>query len=378
MTDINEPCYECGSTERMGTACAPCNPEITDPNFGMDVKDTQSRAIELRERIDQLMDERHFPAHLFDTCEELKGIAEELSTIGSISPEPSEAEWFGVTGASNETEALAVALFAVRCPGIRMTDEDLHYYSAAARRAMTAVESELSGNSGEVETSVEDAVDRIRATISDLQSEHEVMAGPFDPEKWLVDVKVSDLQILLRAQSRSSEQIDSEYLNSGDLFWGVCRASHIATNAVVVLRTEPDKIDLVIDALDGLKQEMDSVLNDPSMTRGNPQNLSEDDIVVYHVGAALQSIADTHSDTLTPRDRKALYIAAEKLWEDDTQEEKPYGWIYEKLDIGPADLGGLEWYPARFTKEAPHPERSRNVIALYTKPVSGQTTQKDE
>lgn len=30
-----EPCYECGSTERIGTACRPCNPEITDPNFGV-------------------------------------------------------------------------------------------------------------------------------------------------------------------------------------------------------------------------------------------------------------------------------------------------------------------------------------------------------
>lgn len=24
-----EPCYECGSTERIGTACAPCNPDLT-------------------------------------------------------------------------------------------------------------------------------------------------------------------------------------------------------------------------------------------------------------------------------------------------------------------------------------------------------------
>lgn len=31
-----EPCFECGSTERIGTACKPCNPEITDPNFGAD------------------------------------------------------------------------------------------------------------------------------------------------------------------------------------------------------------------------------------------------------------------------------------------------------------------------------------------------------
>ena len=34
LTD--EPCFECGSTERIGTACAPCNPEITDPAFGLD------------------------------------------------------------------------------------------------------------------------------------------------------------------------------------------------------------------------------------------------------------------------------------------------------------------------------------------------------
>ncbi len=32
--DTPKPCFECGSTERIGTACKPCNPEITDPNFG--------------------------------------------------------------------------------------------------------------------------------------------------------------------------------------------------------------------------------------------------------------------------------------------------------------------------------------------------------
>lgn len=53
------------------------------------------------------------------------------------------AEWFGVTGAADETEALAVALFDARCPGIRMIDEDLHYYRAAAQRAMQAVADEL-------------------------------------------------------------------------------------------------------------------------------------------------------------------------------------------------------------------------------------------
>lgn len=44
------------------------------------------RALELKERIDQLMDERHFPAHLFDACEELKDIAEELSALRAQPP----------------------------------------------------------------------------------------------------------------------------------------------------------------------------------------------------------------------------------------------------------------------------------------------------
>lgn len=62
----------------------------------------------------------------------------------SAAPAPEGgAVWFGVTGAADETEALAVALFDARCPGVRMTDEDLHYYRAAAQRAMQAVADEL-------------------------------------------------------------------------------------------------------------------------------------------------------------------------------------------------------------------------------------------
>lgn len=30
-TPAPEPCFECGSTERIGTACKPCNPEL-DPS----------------------------------------------------------------------------------------------------------------------------------------------------------------------------------------------------------------------------------------------------------------------------------------------------------------------------------------------------------
>lgn len=67
-----------------------------------------------------------------------------------------------------------------------------------------------------------------------------------------------------------------EYLNPGDLFWGVCRAFNTAANAASVLRSNPEKIGLVIDALDGLKGEMDSVINDPSdPLRAQPQAREE-------------------------------------------------------------------------------------------------------
>lgn len=55
------------------------------------------RALELKERIDQLMDERHFPAHLFDTCEELKDIAEELSALHAQPPAREDAQPYGWT-----------------------------------------------------------------------------------------------------------------------------------------------------------------------------------------------------------------------------------------------------------------------------------------
>lgn len=65
------------------------------------------------------------------------------AALSPEAPARDGVEWFGVTGAADETEALAVALFDARCPGIRMTDEDLHYYRAAAQRAMQAVADEL-------------------------------------------------------------------------------------------------------------------------------------------------------------------------------------------------------------------------------------------
>lgn len=52
-----------------------------------------------------------------------------------------------------------------------------------------------------------EAIERIQSAISDLQAEHEVMKGPFDPEKWAVDVKVSDLLLLLRARSSAPEAL---------------------------------------------------------------------------------------------------------------------------------------------------------------------------
>ena len=72
-------------------------------------------------------------------------LARDLRTLLAAAPkaEPVDHEWFGVAGAVNQAEALAVALFAARCPGIRMTDEDMHYYLSAAESALSAVSAEL-------------------------------------------------------------------------------------------------------------------------------------------------------------------------------------------------------------------------------------------
>ena len=63
----------------------------------------------------------------------------------ALSPAPEAGEEvFGVTGASDETEALAYAIFAHRCPGFRMGDEDLPYYVDAAKAAFEAIDAALS------------------------------------------------------------------------------------------------------------------------------------------------------------------------------------------------------------------------------------------
>lgn len=44
---------------------------------------------------------------------------------------------------------------------------------------------------------------------------------------------------------------------------------------------------------------------------------------VYHIGAALQGIADAHAEKLSSREREALYQAAYKLWDDGDALAKP-------------------------------------------------------
>lgn len=66
-----------------------------------------------------------------------------------------------------------------------------------------------------------------------------------------------------------------EHLSPGDLFWGVMRASHIAANAAHVLRTDPDKVTLVLDALDRLKTDLDEVLNGPTNSHPDPRAICE-------------------------------------------------------------------------------------------------------
>jgi hypothetical protein len=130
--------------------------------------------------------------------------------------------WFGVTGAADETEALAVALFDARCPGIRMTDEDLHYYRAAAQRAMQAVTdeldtpalatreeapAELSGNPGELEVPAEAGEDA--ELIARLEEMADFFDGATDPviAESVCDEHARDIRsalLALRAQPPAS------------------------------------------------------------------------------------------------------------------------------------------------------------------------------
>jgi hypothetical protein len=54
-----------------------------------------------------------------------------------------------------------------------------------------------------------EAVDRVLDAIVDLKGEHEVMVGSFDPAKWSIDVKVSDLVAIL-ALLRTKPQGDAD------------------------------------------------------------------------------------------------------------------------------------------------------------------------
>lgn len=54
--------------------------------------------------------------------------------------------------------------------------------------------------------------------------------------------------------------------------------------------------------------------------------------------------------------------------QDEGAAGEAYGWIYERLDVGPDWCAGDEWWPAEFTRKAPTPGRSRNIITLYAHP----------
>lgn len=120
-----------------------------------------------------------------DLADAIKAV---LSALANREEVP--AEWFGVTGAVDETEALAVALFAARCPGVRMTDEDLHHYRSAAQRAMQVVSAELSGNSGQLEAPAEagEGVNwkaEYEAVCGQTIQDREAIAKIIDPEAFV-------------------------------------------------------------------------------------------------------------------------------------------------------------------------------------------------
>lgn len=75
-------------------------------------------------------------------CEECRGEIP-MTRPRALTPRhevPADDEMFGVTGACGEVEALACALFAHRCPGIVMHDDDLDHYRDAATRAFAALD----------------------------------------------------------------------------------------------------------------------------------------------------------------------------------------------------------------------------------------------
>ncbi|HRL05076.1 MAG TPA: hypothetical protein PL098_00015 [Brevundimonas diminuta] len=137
---------------------------------------------------------------------------EDAQPVAKPAPEGG-AEWFGVTGAVDETEALAVALFDARCPGIRMTDEDMHYYRAAAQRAMQAVTDELDtpalatreeapAEAGEDVNWKAEYEAVCEARISDRQKSQEVIN---ERDKWVVELLQERAALRAQPPARSGK-----------------------------------------------------------------------------------------------------------------------------------------------------------------------------
>lgn len=76
-----------------------------------------------------------------------------------------------------------------------------HQTIATARAALIAA-ANVTAAAEPTREEIDPAVGRVENLIADLQGEHEVMCGPFDPTKWKIDVSVSDLQAILALKPR--------------------------------------------------------------------------------------------------------------------------------------------------------------------------------
>ena len=106
---------------------------------------------------------------------------------------PADDEMFGVTGACGEVEALAYALFAHRCPGIVMHDDDLGHYRDAASRAFAVLDGHEAPAEGAVELVWLDVRDAPQDGTPILLNHrtHGIIQGRFSKGEWSDDTPIS-------------------------------------------------------------------------------------------------------------------------------------------------------------------------------------------
>jgi len=106
-----------------------------------------------------------------------------------------------------------------------------------------------------------------------------------------------------------------------------------------------------------------------------PAEAGEDDVRGL-IGEAIQGLERAIASTRYDSASKEVFAACVddfrkvlRAFMQAREDAQPYGWIYERFDVGSGWCAPNEWHPAQFTRTPPKPETSRNVITLYTHPA---------